>query len=50
MTKEEAIASLRKSMQEGDALMRSQTWSGGSFKAEAVRILLAEIERNNGTV
>lgn len=47
MTKEEAIISLRKSLQNGDALMKSQTWSGGDFKSEAVRVLLAEIERQD---
>lgn len=49
MTKEEAVASLRKSLQEGDALIKSQTWSGGGFKSEAVRVLLAEIERRDSS-
>lgn len=47
MTIEEAIESLKKSLAKGDAMMgpnSSGNWSGGSFKAQAVRTLIAEYE------
>lgn len=42
MTREEAIESLKTSLARGDETMNSTTWSGGSFKSDAVRLLLAE--------
>lgn len=40
MTPQDAIASLEKSLSEGDELMKSYTWSGGSFKSQAVRAVI----------
>ena len=42
MTREEAIEHTKKSLAEGDATMKSKTWSGGGFKAEAIRLSLDE--------
>lgn len=41
MTIDEAIKSLNDSLAHGDALMDSETWSGGYFKSQAVRTLLS---------
>lgn len=49
MTLAEAIESLKKSLAKGDEMMKSETWSGGNFKSQAVRTVLdhlaAEHER-----
>lgn len=41
MTPKEAVASLEKSLASGDELMKSFTWSGGNFKSQAVRAIIA---------
>ena len=40
MTIREAIDSLLASLEQGDKLMSSKTWSGGNFKSEAIRLLI----------
>lgn len=45
MTLEEAVESLKKSLKRGDELMKGNTWSGGSFKSQAVRVVLDAIEK-----
>lgn len=41
ITMDQATESLWQSLSDGDKLMSSKTWSGGNFKSEAVRRLLA---------
>lgn len=36
----EAVESLKKSLAHGDELMKSETWSGGDFKSQAIRTIL----------
>lgn len=39
----EAIESLKKSLERGDSISKSKNWSGGNFKSEAVRVVLAAL-------
>lgn len=43
LTLQQAIESLQKSLDDGDKVMASKSWSGGNFKSEAVRIVLAHL-------
>lgn len=41
MSTDQARESLQRSLADGDKVMSSKTWSGGDFKSEAVRRILA---------
>jgi len=45
MTLDDAIASMKEKLAQGDAISGDGNWAGGGFKAIAVRRLLVEAER-----
>ena len=44
MKLEDAIASVNQSLERGDKLCQTTGWSGGNFKSDAIRTVLAALE------